>query len=323
MEEAKHSIPMEVRFYIIGQAAAGLKQSEIVDMVLKNFNLTITQGAVSKIISKYKEDQMVDDKPRSGRLKKLSEAQEIRIVNAVEDDRTLTASSVFRDSHLNPNGQSHVSINTISRTLNTHGLLDSTSLIEEISEETMAKRLLFANECQRTQLDWAKVVFSDESDLFPDKQGKLHYRRHEGERVDLDMGPTYHWDPRKVKVWGFITYEGVGTLVRSEGHVNGELYLTFLQENLIEACPLLRGTKTRRGKYIFQQDNAKPHWTAEVKRYFNDNRITTLDWPSSSPDISPIENVWGFIKEELFKKIINSILLTRPGKKLRIFGIIR
>ena len=66
--------------------------------------------------------------------------------------------------------------------------------------------------------------------------------------------------------------------------------------------PLLRGTKTRQGKYLFQHDNARPHTALDTKKFLTDNRIRVLVWPSYSPDISIIENVWGFIKEELFKK---------------------
>ena len=50
--------------------------------------------------------------------------------------------------------------------------------------------------------------FSDERDLFPGKVGKLHDRRYEGGKVELDIGSSYRWGPRKVKVWGSISYKG-------------------------------------------------------------------------------------------------------------------
>ena len=62
---------------------------------------------------------------------------------------------------------------------------------------------------------WDTIIFS-ESDLFPDKQGKCHYRKYRGETIDIDNGPEYRWDPRKVKVWGAISSRGVGTLIRYE-----------------------------------------------------------------------------------------------------------
>lgn len=302
MEIEKPRIPLEVRYYIITQDAAGFKQVEIVQKVLQEFKISVSQSGVSKIISKYQEERKVEDCPRSGRPKILSEEEEKALVKAVEHDRTLTANKIFNDPNLNPSGPSHVSARTISRTLNSNGLFDSTDVIEEIPEEAIKKRLSFALKCQRENLIWERVIFSDESDLFPNKQGKLHYRRYKGERVDLDLGITYRWDPRKVKVWGTISYDGVGTIIRYENIVKKGDYVEFLQQTLLKDFPLLRGTKTRQGKYLFQHDNARPHTALATKKFLTDNRISVLLWPSYSPDLSIIENVWGFIKEELFKK---------------------
>lgn len=302
MEIEKPHTQLEVRYFVIAQHEFGLKQVQIVDKVFENFGISITQSAVSKIISKYKEDGTVEDRPKSGRPKKLTETQEGMIIEAVLENRTLNATRVFQDNSLNPQGKSHVSARTISRTLKSRGLIDSTDLVEHINEDCMEERLAFAAFCQQTNFNWERVIFTDECDLFPDKQGKLHYRRFKGERVDLDLGPMERWDVRKVKVWGSISYNGVGTLVRYQGTVKKELYIEFLQEILLKDFPLLKGTKTRQGKFILQQDNASPHVALDTKKFIEGNRISTLKWPSNSPDLSIIENVWSFVKEELFKK---------------------
>lgn len=181
MEIENRKIPPEVRYFIVAQAAAGFKQTEIVDLVSQNFPTTVTQSAVSKILSKYDEERKVQDRPRSGRPKKLSEEQELAIIEVVENDRLLNATRVSQDQNLNPPGPSHVSARTITRTLNDHGLIDSTELVEQFKVHAIEQRLTFALECQQNHFKWERVIFTHESDLFPDKQGKLHYRRYQGE----------------------------------------------------------------------------------------------------------------------------------------------
>ncbi len=115
-------------------------------------------------------------------------------------------------------------------------------------------------------------------------------------------------DLRKVKVWGSISYYGVGTLVRFQDTVTSDKYIEFLKDVLLKDFPLLRGTKTRAGKFIFQHENVRPHVAIKTLNYLKEQNVNYLLWPSYSPDLSPIENVWGFIKEELYKK--NDLLET-------------
>ena len=47
-----------------------------------------------------------------------------------------------------------------------------------------------------------------------------------------------------------------------------------------------------------QKDNARPH-VARIALDFFVHQFALLPWPSCSPDLSPIENIWSMIAERL------------------------
>ena len=48
--------------------------------------------------------------------------------------------------------------------------------------------------------------------------------------------------------------------------------------------------------YIYQQDNAPAHSAATTKQYLN-SKAVVMEWPPKSPDFSPIQQVWSYIKK--------------------------
>ena len=50
---------------------------------------------------------------------------------------------------------------------------------------------------------------------------------------------------------------------------------------------------------VVKQDNDPKHTSKKAKKWMKDNNITLLDWPAQSPDISPIEHQWIYLKGEL------------------------
>ncbi|GFV23252.1 transposable element Tcb1 transposase, partial [Trichonephila clavipes] len=49
------------------------------------------------------------------------------------------------------------------------------------------------------------------------------------------------------------------------------------------------------------QDNARPHVSHIVQRFFDNHKIELLPWLARSQDLSPIENMWSMIAQRLIK----------------------
>ncbi len=101
--------------------------------------------------------------------------------------------------------------------------------------------------------------------------------------------------PGSVMVWGCVSALGKGNLHFCDGTINAEKYIEILEHNMLPSRRhLFQGRPC-----IFQQDNAKPHSAHITKSWLRRKRVRVLDWPTCSPDLSPIENVWRILKRKM------------------------
>ncbi len=162
------------------------------------------------------------------------------------------------------------------------------------------RRLTWAKEKKNwTVAQWSKVLFSDESKFCISfgNQGPRVWRKG-GEAHSPSCMKSSVKFPQSVMIWGAMSSAGVGPLWFLKTNVTVPVYKRILEQFMLPSAEQL----FKDADFIFQQDLAPAPTAKSTKSWLNEHGVGVLDWPANSPDLNPIENLWGIVKRKMRNK---------------------
>lgn len=228
--------------------------------------INCNRSTVVRWLNRWDETKDLSDKRRIGRPRTTTTKQQDQIIiNSISEgiDEGITSEQVEKQL---TNENSNVNARTIRRRLNEAGFKYMKPLSKPLlTEHHQRKRLSWAR--LLINFGWNQVIASDET-VFRVNDVRRFYWQRPGQRK---VCRTVKYS-MKINAWGCLSSDGFGRIICFKDNMTSTILCDKIYTNaLIPSANKLFGQN-------------------------EDHSIETLPWPSLSPDMNPVENVWALLK---------------------------
>ena len=154
----------------------------------------------------------------------------------------------------------------------------------------MRKRLVWCKEQLKSKENFADVIFTDECTVQLEQHSRVCFRKKLQKRT-LKQRAKH---PIKLHIWGSISARGATKVVMFTGIMNAKRLSAIYEAGLLpfveERFP---------DSHRLYQDNDPKHSSKHIERFLAEKQINWWYTPPESPDLNPIELVWGSMKQFL------------------------
>ncbi|CAF1312566.1 unnamed protein product [Rotaria sordida] len=240
-------------------------------------------------INKLKQTNSLKHRGGNGRPRVLSAIEKKAIGQYIRRNNEITVNEI--KEKLSTTYHSSVSATTIRRHLHEYGyrnvLPKSTRML---TSDDKKRRVQWAK--QHKNDNFTRTIFTDEASFQLFRNTVRRWSKHpndEYKRIPKNR--------QKVHVWGAVSVKGVLTCHTFRCNLDGPYYVHILKNFLLPAA-----RRQFHWNWRLQQDNDPKHRSNICKQFIRKNVPELLDWPSNSPDVNPIENIWSIVKRKVEKR---------------------